>query len=59
MNTTLEEAIHMVERVTRSVRDLRAERWLREWPEGHPERPKEPPAFVQEYLQEIEALAVK
>lgn len=48
------EAIVRLDRLIRQLKDMRAERWLSEWPRGNSERPKMPP-HVAEYLAEIEA----
>lgn len=45
----MDEIIQRLESLIQLVKGLRAERWLREWPEGHSERPN-PPPFVAEYL---------
>lgn len=47
--------IQRLDRLIRDVRAIRAERWLREWPNGHPDRPKAQPDFVRQYLAEREA----
>lgn len=44
------EAIARLDALIASVRAMRAERWLREWPAGHPERPNREPDYVIEYL---------
>lgn len=49
---SLSDATQAVERMIRSVRAIRAERWLHEWPDGHAERPQAMPEFVRLYLAE-------
>lgn len=43
------EAIVRLDHLIRQLKDMRAERWLSEWPPGHPEQPKMP-AYVAQYL---------
>ena len=43
------EAIAALDRIIAQLQAIRAERWLQQWPSGHPERPN-PPLFVTEYL---------
>ncbi len=47
---SIEEAIARLAALIVDVSDMRAERWLREWPPGHPERPQRQPDYVTAYL---------
>lgn len=43
------EAIQRLDHLIHQLKDMRAERWLSEWPLGHPEQPNMP-AYVVQYL---------
>jgi hypothetical protein len=47
---SIEESIARLEELIVTVRDMRAERWLREWPDGNAERPHLIPDCVKSYL---------
>lgn len=47
---SIEEAMERLDALIVTVRDMRAERWLREWPPGNSERPQRQPDYVTEYL---------
>lgn len=45
------EAIARLDALITAVRNMRAERWLREWPNGNSERPQRQPDYVTAYLR--------
>lgn len=51
-------ALASVERCKFLLEQMRAERWIMQWPPGHAERPKEVPEFVRKY-ERIKAHAVQ
>lgn len=55
---SVDEAIAALDRLIASVKAIRAERWLAEWPSKHPERPK-PPPHVVEYLKQQDTYALR
>ncbi len=46
---TIEEATERIGTLARDVKDIRAERWLREWPAGNAETPMRMPDYVKDY----------
>lgn len=46
---SVDEAIQRLDHCILQLKAARAERWLSEWPLGHPEQPKMP-AYVAQYL---------
>lgn len=49
------EAIARLDALITAVRDMRAERWLREWPDGNSERPNRQPDYVTDLLRRRDA----
>lgn len=46
---SVDEAIQRLDHLILQLKAMRAERWLSEWPPGHPEQPTKP-AYVVHYL---------
>lgn len=55
MSDPIQVVLDSVKRCRRTVLEMRAERWLLEWPRGHSEEPRKVPDYVREY-EEAHAL---
>lgn len=49
---TMPGLLARLDKLTHDIIAIRAEAWLREWPEGHADRPKRMPGFVKQYLKD-------
>lgn len=48
---TMPGLLARLDKLTHDIIAIRAEAWLREWPEGHADRPKRMPNYVRKYLK--------